>query len=464
MKKSIFFVLVILLIAALGASSLPVYAYTPDFDIRSKSVILANADNGEVLFTRNENEKMYPASLTKIMTAVLAIESTTDLDAEMVTAPDYIFNELVGTNSSTADIRRGETMSMRQMLACLLVQSANEAALIIADHVAGGVDEFVDKMNKKAEELGMTGTHYLNPHGLHEDGHYTTAADMYKLTNYAMKYPEFCEIVASSRYQIPATNKHTPRILVTTNRMMDRVNGGKYYYGAVNGTPIIRGIKTGYTSEAGRNLISLAKKDGSSFLCIVLGAPAEDENGRTLTENYSFEDTIKLLDWAYNDFSYKEILSDEAPIAEIKLELAKDKDSLKLVPEKSVSSYIPKEAEASSVFKKIDLISESVDAPIQQGDVLGTVTLMLADQELATVNLVAAESVEKNEMLSVIRTLKNALSSIWFKIAAAAVILLILAYIAFSIYYNRVVRRRRAKQRSRSYRRYDDYDPFDDMH
>ena len=206
------------------------------------------------------------------------------------------------------------------------MQSANEAALIIADHIAGGIDEFVDMMNAKAEELGLTGTHYLNPHGLHEDGHYTTAADVYTLTKYAMQYPEFCEIVAASRYQVPATNNHAPRILVTTNRMMDRVNGGKYYYGAVNGSPIIQGIKTGYTSEAGRNLVSLAKKDGSSFLCIVMGAPAEDENGRTLTENYSFVDAINLFDWAYNDFSYKEILSDEAPIAEIGLELAKDKD------------------------------------------------------------------------------------------------------------------------------------------
>ena len=158
-------------------------AYTPtNFDIDAEGALLINTDTGNIIYTKNADKRLYPASLTKLMTALVLYENTEDIDSETITVSQYAINSLQGTDSSVGGLKVGEVLTVRQMLYVLLLSSANDGANAIAEHVSGSIEDFCKKMNDKAAALGMTNTHYVNAHGLHDDEHYTTVNDMYKLT------------------------------------------------------------------------------------------------------------------------------------------------------------------------------------------------------------------------------------------------------------------------------------------
>ena len=158
--------------------------YEPDFEMDSahEGILLLSLDTGQVLFEQNADTKMAPASLTKIMTTILALENTENWEEETATAPDYIYDEFVGLNVSTANILRGEQLTIQQLVYAMMLQSANEGASVVADHFGGGsIDKFCQMLNQKATELGCTNTHFVNPHGLDADNHYSTPRDMAKI-------------------------------------------------------------------------------------------------------------------------------------------------------------------------------------------------------------------------------------------------------------------------------------------
>ena len=229
-------------------------AYEPDtFTVRAEGCVLASLNTGELLYQKSENKRLYPASLTKIMTATVVLDTANDLN-EVVTAGESAIAILQGTDSSTMGLQAGEQLSVLNLLYTLLVHSANDAANILAERFGNGsIAEFVEKMNQKAAELGMQNTHYVNAHGLHDENHYTTPYDMYLLTRYALKNETFKKIVETVRYTLPATNKHGQRILATTNFLQDANSVTPEYFYKYAG-----GVKTGYTDEAGRCLVSTA--------------------------------------------------------------------------------------------------------------------------------------------------------------------------------------------------------------
>ncbi|MBQ8918043.1 MAG: D-alanyl-D-alanine carboxypeptidase, partial [Oscillospiraceae bacterium] len=193
-------------------------AYTPDFDLQSETVLLLNMDTGKVMYEKNADARVYPASLTKIMTAILALENVEDLDGTKVALKQYIQDMLYGKNASLGGILLGEEVSMRGLLYASMLQSANEASLMIGDYLGdGSLTQFAEMMNDKAKELGCTGTNFVNPNGLHDENHYTTARDMAKIAAYAMQNPEFVEIVNTISMDIGPTNKHEQLVEITTN-------------------------------------------------------------------------------------------------------------------------------------------------------------------------------------------------------------------------------------------------------
>lgn len=411
------------------------------FEVNAEGVLLASLDTGDVLYTKNIEKRLYPASLTKVMTALLVLENTPDLDSTVITVSYEAIHMLDGTGSSVGGLKEGEQLTARQALYYLLMASANECANALAEHYGGTVAEFVGKMNLKAQELSMNSTHYVNAHGLHDVEHYTTVADMYLLMKQVMKYDAFREITATTRYQMPATNKQGARTLVTTNFLQDKNNAvsSSLYY------PYAKGVKTGYTDEAGRCLISTASKNGYNYLIILMNSPVRGANGGTVW--YHFSDSELLYEWAFNNFEYKTVASESAPVAEARVELCWDTDHVPLMLEGGLSAILPKDADTSTIQIKPEIYKESFDAPIEKGEVLGTADIFYAGESLGTINLVAGDTLKANMVLKAARYLKKAVTSTVFKIVIVAIVLAIVVFILMIILMNRGRRRRKVKYR-----------------
>lgn len=431
MRKKVIMLLTVLLLSVMVISPWTVQASTfnIDFPLNSKAAILVNLDTDTVVFEQKADEKVYPASMTKIMTFIVAYEHIEDLNGTIITVPQKILDELSGTDSSMSGIKAGEQLTAFQLLNLMMVHSGNDSAMVLADYVGGGdTGKFVDMMNQKAQELGCKDTHFVNPHGLSDQDHYTTARDLYKIIKYARTLKDFMPICEQKTYEVPATNKNSKRTIGTTNQLM--MPGSKYYY------EFTKGIKTGTTDESGYCFSSTAVNNGYSYLCIVFGAPSVDDKGKAIADNGAFIDTKKLYQWAFANLQQKQILKKDSPVGEVKLEYAWNKDKLLLQAATDFSTILPKTVDASSVIVKTN-IPEKIQAPVKKGDVIGTATLSYANQDLTTVNLVASESVDRSELLYAIQVAKGIVTSTWFIIAACVIVGLILLYIILAMVYNR---------------------------
>ena len=439
MKKK--FPLLLSLLTVFAVVFAPFPAKAADFNINfptaSAALVLTNLDTGTVVYQKNPNEKREPASTTKIMTFIIVSEHVKDLQGTKITFTKKLYNELSGTGSSMSGLQINDVLTAYQLLNCMMVPSGNDAALTLADYVGGGdVQKFVDMMNAKAKALGCTGTNFTNPHGLHDDNHYTTAADLTKITRYAMTLPYFMQICSQVSYiytPMGGQDAGKNRVLSTTNFMINKnaPNGnGKYYY------KYAKGIKTGHTNESGYCLVSTAAADGYSYLCVALGAPSVDANGKAISTRGEMTDSYNLYKWALTSLELKKVVSADDSVGEIKLNYAWNKDSLLLKAEKSYSAILPKGVSSSSIFLNKN-IPASIDAPVKKGQVVGTATVSYANQTLTTINLVAADSVERSELLHTTDVAKSIFTSTWFLIIAAVIILLVIIYIVLAVIYNR---------------------------
>ena len=417
-----------------------------NFPINSEAVDLVNLDTGSAVYSKNPNEKREPASLTKIMTYIITAEHIKDLKGTKITVSKKILDELSGTGSSMAGIKVGDIATAYQLLNCMMIPSGNDAALTLADYVGGGnVSKFVDMMNQKAKLLGCTNTHFTNPHGLHDPNHYTCAADLVKITRYAMALPYFMQICSETSYTYkpvggPDAGKGFD--LCTTNRMMLN-SDQKYYY------TYAKGIKTGHTDESGYCLVSTASADGYSYICVALGSPSIDKRGNEIDTHGEMIDSRNLYRWALTTFELKKVVGPNDTVGEVSLKYAWNKDKLRLQPEKSYSALLPKSVSTSSVIITKNM-PNSVSAPVKKGQVVGTATLSYANQKLTTINLVASESVDRSELLHTGGVIGMIFSSVWFRVIAIIVILLVAIYIVFAIIYNR---RRKNLRKVKKYRR-----------
>lgn len=431
---SIYFFLTI--ITSLFTNTVIAANFNIDFTPQCEALYLYNLDTETVAYEKNGQKKMYPASLTKVMTYIITAESINNFDNVTITIRKEIIDKILGTGSSVANLKAGDTLTVTQLLHCMMIKSGNDAALVLADYIGNGdVDKFVQMMNDKATELGCQNTHFMNPHGLHDDNHYTTAQDLGIMTKYAMTLQSFMDISSQSTSYILGEDKYP---LVTTNSMIDQARGGKYYY------QYARGIKTGHTDEAGYCLVSSAVCNGYSYICVALGAPIKDANGNAIQDNYAMLDSKALYKWAFTNLELKQVLKKNDPISEINLKLTNDKDSILLYPAENYSVLMPKSVKASSVDIRVEK-PDNVDAPIKTGQKIGSAVLSYANRELARIDLVAAEDVDRNLILYIIQCIGNIISSVWFKITLGVVAALIIIYIILFIKYNHKARRKRTK-------------------
>ncbi len=263
-------------------------------NINAKSAIAMDADSSIVLYNKDMDTQIYPASTTKILTAILAIENLS-LDKNVVVSKTAIS---IPWDSSSVYLQEGEIISINDLLYCLLLNSGNDAANVLAEAVSGDIATFVELMNAKAKELGCAGTHFNNAHGYSDDNHYTTALDMAKIFSYCIKNETFTKIISTKSYIVDETNKtNEKRYLSNTNRLILQKEDSiyaRYYEYCIGG-------KTGYTDEAGRTLITFAKKDNKTVIVAVFGASSSG------SVDVRYTDAINLFEYSFNNFSKKTI-------------------------------------------------------------------------------------------------------------------------------------------------------------
>ena len=409
-------------------------AQSAQFHVDCKAAMLIDLNNGRTIYEQNADDKIYPASLTKIMTCLVALERGNLSDT--VTVSETALDNL-GEDSSLAGLQVGEQMSLENLLYCMMIVSGNEACNVVAEHIAGSVSDFVRMMNERAYELGCRNTHFANPHGLHHEEHYTTARDLSIITQAALKSENFKQITNTAEYELPATNLSEARTLSTTNMLISKSVSNIFYY------PKAAGIKTGYTSAAGRCVISTAKSGGMYFLGIVCGAATTLlESGDLRME--SFPECIKLFEYGFNNFQYVPVLSPLYPVTQIGVENSAGSDAVALSPRDDIQLLLPNDYNPDDLVVENHLKSSSVQAPVHTGDILGSSTVLFQGQVMAETELLAIADVARSEIANVTAATENVIHNNWWKWVVAVVILLIL--LPFVLLLVRSIRQKRRRK------------------
>ncbi|HHV99145.1 MAG TPA: D-alanyl-D-alanine carboxypeptidase [Clostridiaceae bacterium] len=431
-------------------------------DLKSEAVILVETGSGEILYSKNENKKMYPASMTKIMTALLAVEN---LDMkEVITVGSEI--NLMELDASSAGLRRGEQMTNEDLLRALLIPSGNDAAYTVAVQVARKVtgdsslsiekalDYFYEMMNKRAKEIGAVNSNFVNPHGYHDDNHYTTAYDQYIIAREAMKHEVFRNIVKTRSYSTEESSgadggesiKRLPHQWYNRNLMLNK--NSKYYY------ELATGIKTGYTSDSGYCLVSSASNGNLNVIAVVMNAP---------TDEARWEDSKNLLKYGLENFEFHTVLKKEQAVTNVKVgkRFRSKTEDIAVVSDKEYTSVFNKN-DIPNIKENIVWNEELIDkkyeekhgsvrllGPVTKGQVLGKVIYTLNDKTIVESDLLAIKDAMELDVFDHVLNAGYFVASHW-KVFAISIIAL-----AALIVILRVAALRKRKKKSQwSYRNY----------
>ena len=465
-----------------------------------KALFLLNLDTDTAVYTMNANEPLPMASMTKIMSYIVAYENIPDIENVHITVPQSVDDELRDTGSSLATFTAGETFTGLDMLYLMMVPSGNNAALTLAKYVDAlypeeqarvlneaaanptpvptpepdeddqwdddwdddpdtddgengdfdpvyyvGKSYFVELMNKKAQELGCTNTHFTNPHGLHHPDHYASARDMATITKYAMTLPNFTEITGTTAYNYHPVGSEDIRTANTTNKMLTNYvdeYGMTYYY------QFATGIKTGSLDESGYCIASSATAYGYTYIAIAMGSPMYYSDGGRSYVHGEMLDCATLFRWSLSSLEKKTVAVQGEVMSSVNLKYAWKKDELLLVAGENASVMLPSEVNSTSILIDPD-IPESVEAPIRKGEQIGTASLTYAGEVIATVPLVAAESVDRSEALHVWEQGQAVLRAPWFLVIMAVIVALVIVYIILILLYRRKQKQLRRVKRFR---------------
>lgn len=356
--------------------------------VKAKAAVLLEMNSNTVIYQQNADERLYPASLTKIMTCMLALDYG-NLD-DVVTVSE---NALKGLHEdgSSADLAAGEELSLRNLLYCIMLSSANDACNVVAEHISGSIEAFVDLMNKKAAALGCKDTHFENPHGLHNDNHYSTASDLCIITRKALENQTFREISSTVSYTVPKTNLSKERNLITTNYLVSTNTYPFYYY------PNASGVKTGFTSQAGRCLISTASDGNMKFLSIVLGAATDMLDDGTVWY-YNFSETVDLFDYGFDNFEYALVLTIYNYSAQQDVKNASGRSNVVLRPSTDVGALLPKDYDKSLITTSCVLYSsDGLSAPLYEGEIVGDILVYYNGQLIGKTTLETMTEVKSDD-------------------------------------------------------------------
>lgn len=411
--------------------------------------LLVNSDTDTVIYSKNPDKITAPASLTKLVTALVALSECSDLEKVITCSPKAI-QSLLNTGSSVAGLYENEEAPFEMLLYCLFLPSANDAAAVLADHFGNGdASKFVQKMNDLVKKLGCKNTYFANPHGLDDESikgfdspkqNKTTAYDMYLIAKEALKNETIRRISSKYGKTMPATNKSGIRYLYNTNSLLNNYSEDYYYEDAI-------GLKTGTTDKAGACLITSASKNGYTYIAIAMRGVLDyrDKDTGRGNLNSAFLMCRYMLKWAFSNMQMKMLADTSRNLGEVEVEYGMGNDYVGLVPAQNVSAIVQKDIDIDDlevVFAND--FPEKVKAPVKQGDVIGNATLKYGDNEIADVTLVAQQSVKKNYLWAVFSGIEKSVSSKAFLIFSAAVIIIII------IIANMTKKKRKQKKRRKN--------------
>ena len=371
-------------------------------------------DSYPVVAQKNIDERLYPASLTKIVTAMVTLENVKDVNVKTKMS-QAAYDASVGTGAQVAGITVGEELSVDTLLYLTMVHSACDACEVLAEFVGGTKENFVKMMNDWVKKVGCNDTNFTNPSGLHDDNHYTTARDMSKITLAALKNANFVKYSTTTEYEYKGyTLPHT--------NLMLHPGYVTYYY------EYAQGIKTGSTEQAEYNVIVKASKDGYNYLAIVMKSPQQKIKNQSYLTKCSFVDAKSLFEWAFASLKYTTIVAKDEVIGEVSVENGKDADTVALVAAKDTNVIVPVGLDKSAVIIEIQEKPSSLQAPVTKGQKVCSANIIYGDEVIASVPLVAAKTVELSTFLKVINAIKA-----FFGLTVVKVILVI-AFLAIVLY------------------------------
>lgn len=408
--------------------------------VNAGAALLMDLDTDTVLFGQEQDKVIYPASTTKILTALIVLQriEAGELSLDTTVTCSDTFRKTLTYSSAVVELQPGEEISIESLLYCLLLPSACDAANVLAEAVSGDLESFAQEMNDTAAALGCTSSHFVNPSGLHNDDHYTTCSDLYLIMKAALEYDEFRKIIATPSITLPATNVSEPRSLQNTNALLEGTKTTTYNY------PDCIGGKTGSTYLAGYCLISAAERDGKTLVCIMMGCNwlINLDGSR---DRLQFSESVRLYDWGFENFTTKEIVAEGAVLGSIPVTLSDEGDHVDAVALQSVNAELPIDVDKSDIELTLNCPAE-IEAPVSPGDSLGTATVSLDGVEYGTVELVASQGLALSSEIQHQRERQAWLAENKSTLRLAVILVVLLLLLRFLLALRSSNRRKRRKK------------------
>ena len=366
-----------------------------DLDLFCTHAALLDANHNELLYDMKANERAYPASTTKIMTALLvmeAIETGVLIPGTVVTISETAIQGIPSAYVISS-FKAGEQISIENLLYCMMLPSSCDAANALAEAVDGTIEDFVAHMNRRAGELGCQGTHFTNTYGLHSEDHYSTAYDLAIMMQAALEYDLFRTIIKTAAYTVPPTNLSKERYFFNTNGLISN----NWYLGYVYDKCI--GGKTGNTDAAGRCLVAAAEDGDELLISVILGSGPMEVPGQSDLKQGQLIESKRLLEYGFSNFHRVTITKEGEPVDKVKVTMSRQADEVNVKPQGSITRTLPKSMDLDDIESRITLFSDTVEAPVEAGQVMGTMTLYYGDEVYGTLDLVAVTSVERSDLL-----------------------------------------------------------------
>lgn len=366
--------------------NMPVLSFAEDeneeeIDITSRIALIYDRASGKILYEKNGNKQTPMASTTKIMTAIVVLENAKLTDTVTIS------QKAASIGGSRLGLKKNDKITVNDLLYGLMLRSGNDAAVALANHVGGSIEGFADMMNKKALEMGLTNSHFVVPHGLDNEGHYTTAYELAKIADYALKIDKFKEIVG------------TKVTTIYINGYAKKINNTNNLLGSVSG---VYGVKTGFTNGAGRCLVTACKRDDLDIITVIIGAD---------TNNIRSKDTIKLIQYAYTEFKVINIKD----IIEEKFINWKNVNEGRIYVNKGIENKVKlcleelpytKMAIKKDIIDEIDILPTTMyylEAPIKENEILGNVKIVIDNEVIEVLDIYSEEEIQKKDILEYLK-------------------------------------------------------------
>jgi D-alanyl-D-alanine carboxypeptidase (penicillin-binding protein 5/6) len=383
---------------------------------------LYNFENDRTIYEYKARDRAFPASTVKLMVALTAWDVFRDKTDTEITVTAGMLAETVG---NSIGFYEGEILTVNQLYNCMLVNSANDAAIILAVAAAGSTADFVDMMNAKAAAMGLTGTQYTNCTGMHDPKMFTTAADTAAIAKACYEIPGLIDITSQQKYDLPATNLSPAREIFNRNAMIS-----KYYSAAYYDERVI-GMNAGATSQGGYTLAAVARDDENdlTYLAVVLGGSEQDG------ALYNYVNAQRLFDWVFRAWSYQAVLKDTQVICEVPVRLSSAMDYVTLVPESTMTVFLPTDTNLNeAVTYSWHTYEDTLNAPVEAGTEAGVITVVCGNEIVGTCRLVTTSSISRSEFLYFLDRIEDFTKSRFFKGSIAAAVLLSLAYVLINAF------------------------------